>query len=194
MCSVKDMDRPLFSDLRVVLGDGRSDEPPSPGDRALPAYGQTQVSREDRKRARGEFPTCWVKNPFLSSPAAQDKPRALHPALEKGRQLTEIVDRGVGFDFDRLLRRAGQRAAPDRAHAEPLSAPYVLHHPVSHHHRIRGRDTGELERAPKDRLMWLLPPHAVRTDHMVDGVVQSEAAQVLPHLVVATPERVRDEP
>src|SRR5437764_2924785 len=174
--------------------DGRNDEPPSPGGRALPAYGQTQVSREDRKRARGEFPTCWVKNPFLSSRAAQDKRRALHPALEKGRQLAEIVDRGVGFDVDRLLRRADQWAAPDRAHAKPLGAPYVLHHPVSHHDRIRGRHTGELKRAPKDRLMWLLPPHTVRTDHMVDGVGQSEAAHVLPHLFVATPERVRDEP
>jgi hypothetical protein len=38
----------------------------SPGGDALPAYGQTQVSRESRKRERGEFPTCWVKNPFLT--------------------------------------------------------------------------------------------------------------------------------
>src|SRR5437660_10227611 len=83
--------------------DGRHDGPPSPGGRALPAYEQTQVSREDRKRARGEFPTCWVTNPSLSSRAAQDKRRALHPAFENGRQLAETVHRGVGLHVDRLL-------------------------------------------------------------------------------------------
>src|SRR6267378_3863455 len=52
----------------------------------------------------------------------------------------------------------------------------------------------KLERPPEDRLMWLLPTDAVRADHMIDSVVQSEAPQVLPDLFVAAPERVRDEP
>jgi len=30
----------------------------STGGDALPAYGQTQVSRDDRNRERGEFPIC----------------------------------------------------------------------------------------------------------------------------------------
>src|SRR5437773_2317564 len=173
--------------------DGRNDEPPSPGGRALPAYGQTQVSRDDRKRARGEFPTCWVKNAFLPSPATQDKNRALHPALENGRKLRQIVDDRVGLDVDRLLRCAGKRAAPDRAHAEPLGAPDVLDHPVPDHDRVRSRHSGQIERALKDRLMWLLPPNTVRTDHVIHRVVQPEAAEVLPHLVIAAPERVRHE-
>ena len=86
------------------------------GGRALPAYGQTQVSRDDRKRGRGEFPTCWVKNQFLTPERAVGKERALHPALEDGRQFGQIVDRGVGLNVHRLLWRSRKRAAPDRAH------------------------------------------------------------------------------
>ena len=50
-----------------------------------------------------------------------------------------------------------------------------------------------LFRALKDRLMWLLPPSTVRTDHVIDGVVQPKAAKVLPHLVITAPQRVRHE-
>src|SRR5213596_4053969 len=159
------------------------------GGRALPAYGQTQVSRDDRKRGRGEFPTCWLNNAFLTPPAGRGKSRALHPALEKRRQLGEVVDRRVRLDVDRLLRRSRKRPPPDRTQTQALCAPYVLDHAVAHHDGVARRDAREVQRPTEDRLVWLLPADGVRAGHMIDRVVEPEAPEVFPDFLVATPER-----
>src|SRR2546423_2413447 len=155
----------------------------------------------DRRRSGGKPGTVSAENfrpaesriRFYHSSSPGARLRALHPALEHGRELGEIVDRRIRLDVHRLLRRSGKWPAPDRAHTQALGAPYVLHHPVSHHDRVARRNSGKLERTLKDRLVWLLPPHTVRAGHYVDRVGQPEALPVGPNLVVAARERVRDE-
>src|SRR5438093_8099161 len=152
MCSVSDIARPLFLISVLRVGDGRNDGPPS--ETAAGPYRPTDRRRSaemPRSASAANFRPAGSRIRFLALTVPRGKSRALHPALEERWQLGEVVDRRVGLDVDRLLRRSGERASPDRTQTQALCAPDVLDHSVANHDGTARRDPREAQRPPEDR-------------------------------------------
>src|SRR2546423_4296049 len=151
------------------------------------AYGHQQVSPKQSGPRPIEFPTWGVNNVMSTTPAGSN------PGVDHSWQLVERLEHRVGLDGHLGLGLERRGLAEDAADPELPGAPDVGAQTIADHERFGRAHVRELQRPVEHRAVRLAPADVVGARDRVDRVGEPEPPPVLTHLVVAAPERVRDQ-